>query len=392
MSRYCVVADDLSGALDTAVKFREAGFKTTILTTARLPASREFDVVVFDTETRMVKKAEASRRITRMAKVVREFGLDLIYKKIDSTLRGNLGLELDALMDVLQLRCIIVVPSYPAQGRAVLNGCLTVRGRPLEETEFAREVCSPVVTSHVPTLLAKTSRHEVKHVGLGVLTRGGLEKELMEANACVVVVDAITNMDLKRIAASYMNLRQRRNRILIAGSAGLAQQLAPLLARPRNSVLIVCGSINKVSVNQTKRLRKRERMPDYVIGLDSDLARVTARVNKRLVSGKDLILRTALPRGLPNKGRIEEGERYSEKIGLVVGGLRGIGKVIILGGETAHSIMETLGIKELEVVEEVLQGIPLCTSSGFLFITKAGGFGTEDTLIDLYRFLKNREW
>ena len=105
-----------------------------------------------------------------------------------------------------------------------------------------------------------------------------------------------------------------------------------------------------------------------------------------------MILRTTAREGGAPAGIMETGgERYAKRLGHVVGGLRGLGKIIVLGGETAYFMMRILRIKELEVVEEVIQGVPLCTSSGLSIITKAGGFGTEDTLIDLYRFLKNRK-
>ena len=78
---------------------------------------------------------------------------DSIYKKIDSTLRGNIGAELDAIIDELNLKAVIVTPSFPAAGRVTLNERVFVNGVPLEKTEAAYDPIKPIKTSYIPDLI-----------------------------------------------------------------------------------------------------------------------------------------------------------------------------------------------------------------------------------------------
>ncbi len=160
----CIIADDLTGALDTAAKFQIAGMETKVLTHSVAPKNCP-DLIVFDCETRVSERKEAYNRTVALANRIKQFNLNLIYVKVDSTLRGNVGAVLDALIDTLKFHSIILSPSFPAQGRTVSNGNLRVRDRPLADTDFFADVHSPVVTSHVPTLLESVSTHQVEHVG-----------------------------------------------------------------------------------------------------------------------------------------------------------------------------------------------------------------------------------
>ncbi len=205
----------------------------------------------------------------------------------------------------------------------------------------------------------------------------------------IVVVDAVTDDDLKQIAQDYLRLKIRGHRIVAAGSAELGGQLAPLLTKRKYPVLILGGSISRNSREQIKVLTQKEEIMEFVVDLNTDIAATATQVNSFLNQENDVLLRTSHRKtGAADDPRIRR--KYAKTIARIVTRVDCLKKMIIMGGETAYSVMEALGLHEFEILEEVLPGVPLCTASGLLFISKAGGFGDSRTLVKLYHYLKDR--
>ncbi len=151
------LADDLTGALETGAKFAGAGLRSLVTTELTLrPAGLEdgHEVLVIDTETRHVAPGEAAARVRLLASSARERGVGVVYKKTDSTLRGNIGSELGALLEAYPGAPVLYAPAYPAMGRTVKRGVLYVNGVPVSETAFGRDALNPVSTSFLPEALA----------------------------------------------------------------------------------------------------------------------------------------------------------------------------------------------------------------------------------------------
>ena len=137
--RIAVIADDLTGANDTGVQFAKQGLKTIVLMGRDFPSgTSDDDVVVMDSQSRSLTPAEAYREVAEMAAQVRDGRFHTVFKKIDSTLRGNIGPEIDAIMDTCGQDLAVVVPAFPKNGRTTVGGHLLVHGAPLETTEAAR--------------------------------------------------------------------------------------------------------------------------------------------------------------------------------------------------------------------------------------------------------------
>src|SRR6478672_4213431 len=131
--RVLCVADDLTGALEAGAGFAQYGHRSVVLTsTARESAIEDEDVLVVDTESRHVTPEEAKARVLALASIAS--GAQLIYKKTDSTLRGNIGPELAALSSLARRSRIAYVPAYPAVQRTARDGRLYVNGTPVNET------------------------------------------------------------------------------------------------------------------------------------------------------------------------------------------------------------------------------------------------------------------
>src|SRR5215211_3294140 len=118
------LADDMTGALEVGAKFRGAGIPCVV--SAKPIAVQSAPVVVFDTETRHCSPEFAAEEIRRFVLDSGVADPRLIYKKTDSTLRGNISAELRALADLFPEWLIGYAPAYPALGRTVRNGILHV--------------------------------------------------------------------------------------------------------------------------------------------------------------------------------------------------------------------------------------------------------------------------
>ncbi|MBN9657668.1 MAG: hypothetical protein J0H49_05785 [Acidobacteria bacterium] len=143
--RLLALADDLTGALEAGARFRDS----VVLLKPR--PDRPESVIVMDTESRhLAPDVAAFRLLGAMENVVS----DIVYKKTDSTLRGNIGAEFKALLGAYPESTICYVPAYPELGRTVRGGVLLVDGVPVHQTSFARDPLNPVTESHISRVLA----------------------------------------------------------------------------------------------------------------------------------------------------------------------------------------------------------------------------------------------
>src|ERR671933_2238315 len=140
-----LIADDLTGASDAGVQFARRGLAARVLFDLDDPAAaRDVEALVVDTDSRALPAAAAYARVRQVADHLRTARPEHVYKKIDSTLRGNLGAEIDAVMDALDFRLAVVAPAFPALGRTTRHGRHHLHGRPVHETEIGRDPKTPV--------------------------------------------------------------------------------------------------------------------------------------------------------------------------------------------------------------------------------------------------------
>ena len=226
-NKIVVIADDLTGANDTGVQFAKQGLKTLVLLRVPVSPSRlDEDVLVVDTQSRALSPAEAYQKVTETALLFKDRDqFPTLYKKIDSTLRGNLGTEIDAIMDACGLELAVVAPAFPRNGRTTVGGCHFLENTPLEATEIARDPNCPVGESHIPTLIAQQAKRKVGHVGIKSVLAGtegilAAMRQLSAAGRQILVCDAWQEDHLKMIALAAVRLEKP---ILWVGSAGLAE-------------------------------------------------------------------------------------------------------------------------------------------------------------------------
>ena len=398
-----IVADDLSGAADCGVACTELGLQTVVALQPSLSISGA-DALAINANTRAMSASEAAAVTEHLALSYRDHCL--VFKKLDSTLRGHLGPELGALLrarrTVRRDAVIIVAPAFPALGRTTVNGHQHLHGAPLERSEIWRREHSHE-TASIPAMLQaqglRTSLLPLQQVRADHETLFTTLDKL--SNDCdVVVCDAENDLDLTAIATSSLRLGPRA---LCAGSAGLARQLveAAHLSRPRaspaapaidGSMLFVIGSRSSVSQRQAAALAACEGVANVV----SD---PTATPEELLGSGAAPRLKAALAARQdaiiwqPEACAMDAAEtRGCDGVAAVLAAERDrIGALFATGGETARCLLEALDVEALDLVGEIEPGVPLSIARGkrrFPVITKAGAFGTASTLVKCWSYLR----
>lgn len=402
MQRLAVIADDLTGAMDTGLQFAKRGLETVVsMTWEHFPDAQ---VVAIDTDSRDSPASVARQRVLTVARLL---GDRALYKKVDSTMRGNVGYELRALCDALQPRGIVVAPAYPAGGRTTLWGHQRVGGKPLELTSFARDPRWPMRESHLPTMLVQQAGQEVGQVGLEPVARGAgaLAAALDACSQQLVVVDALEQSHLRVVARALVTLGSSW---LPCGSAGLAEEWVEALGLARDAapggprpnadpVLIVSGSRNEATLAQLRRatrdlgLPRVDLDPRRCYDAQGEVRRLAAACNAELDKGHHTIVTASFSPLMPGANAL-----VAQVLSAVAGEVaarRRLGGLFLTGGDIAVATCKALGVEALRIVAEVQPGIPggqLIGGSyeGMWVVTKAGGFGDERALLDGLAYLR----
>jgi uncharacterized protein YgbK (DUF1537 family) len=215
MIRVGIVADDLTGAADTASQFVRTGWQTEL---QLRPGASAAQVVAVTTDSRCLTASDAAKTVTDAVAHLRKVGVTHLYKKVDSTLRGHLRAEITAALDSWSPNAIAVVcPAFPAMGRTLVAGRLCVNGVPVSESGPGVDPLAPVSESHVPTLIGGS--HVAHEPGASARTLA----DRIAASGRIVVVDAADDGQMQRLAEAVALLDSRT---ISVGSAGLAGCLA----------------------------------------------------------------------------------------------------------------------------------------------------------------------
>jgi D-threonate/D-erythronate kinase len=374
-----VIADDLTGAADAGVQLVRAGYRTAVVFHGEEVPTTDIDAVSFDTDSRTMPAGFAAKRVVEVARAVR--GARIVYKKSDSTLRGNVAAELVALSGVAGRERTVVAPAFPAAGRTTLDGTQLVHGVPVDETEMRDDPQTPVREAHIPTLLAEAFS-SIGTLGVEDVADSGRVRQVLEENECVVA-DAERASDLKVLVRAVSDPA----RVLWAGSAGLAFALGSVYpgpgagdtgesGAPVRPVLVVVGSLSGVAREQVRRL-----VQEY-----GDIS-VEAGGGEAVAAARDALSGATCAVVHSPEKEDASGEAVLGSLAEVVGRLSEenlFGGLILTGGATAVGVARRLGATGILLRGEVEAGVPAGTLIGprpYPVVTKAGGFGGPDTLV-----------
>jgi uncharacterized protein YgbK (DUF1537 family) len=404
--RLGVIADDITGALDTGVQFVEAGLETVLLLDVDpgLPnqnqPGRERPVQVLSTDSRDGDVATAQRRAAQAAERLHRRWL---YKKIDSTMRGHVGPEIKAVLRTAGLSRAVVCPAVVGQGRTIREGELWVGGTLLHKSAFGRDPSWPARTSHLGDLLSVPSTHLPLDVARADTET--LAKAILEAPTPIVSVDAVETADIARIARAAV-----LSRCLPCGALGLARAwvqslIAEGLLRVERSggigfamrgvgtersaepVLVVAGSrhpTTRAQLGYTAAARDLVRI-EIETQDQGTQAEGWTTLAAALAQGRSVILHSPQQEIERGAERLALGEtmacwtqracREFDLAGLV-----------LTGGETALAVCRAFGAAAIDILGELETGIPWGrlvggAAPGLRVVTKAGGFGRPDSIL-----------
>lgn len=374
------IADDLTGAFEVGAQLAAQGVRCAVSTTDCWPDGAES--AVLNVATRHMDSEEASRAMNRLTRLARLRGIDRLYLKTDSTLRGRIAESFRAVLQEQADRSIVYVPAYPEMGRVVRNGMLYVNGKPLAETGFAEDLLNPVRESSIRAILEAAS---VSAVSLA--KNGNLAQMLEGGPGRVVICDGDEEADLVRVASE---LRRLNDPYIAAGTAAFARYWAaawndsrPEFTFPRPkaaSALAVVGSRHPAAIEQVDCAA---RLGTAVFEDDADAGRIAEEILNR----RWAILR---PSQQQRDSPLAVAWRCGRLASEVVRQSRP-DALIIFGGDTAAATLCCLECFLAWPCGEVLPGIPssLMEAAGrkSLLVTKAGGFGGASALYDIFRIL-----
>ena len=429
-----IIADDLTGANDTALQFFLKGSNTEILLGYNDELQNHINVGTWaiSTESRNIDKNDAAKIVYETAGVLKsKLNVEHFYKKIDSTLRGNITYEIFAALEATGKDAAVVAPAYVQEGRITIGGYQLLKGVPIERTDAARDPGAPIYESYVPDILRKplgdNAKTMVGSIELNVVAKGAgpiaqKMNELIESGKKIIVADCVSTIDFEQIVLA---MQKSPYNILPCGSAGLAQALAPLWLGdikvnkatktvPKLPKLILSGSATALSAMQLQKLENEDdfinktyflclTLKDIIDGVSESVIR---RIEENLVNDNIVAVHVCnileeLKTEEAKNFLIDEGitkEALSDKITGYLAELASIIKkdrefiLITIGGETSRACCDAIGAKYLQVVDGILPAIPLCIdSTAQLIVTKSGNLGTTTTLVEIVQYLEHHE-
>lgn len=368
-----LIADDLTGAGDASVQFAKRGWDTFLTLDVRLkPDTTDVTapstvvsglsrtVIAVTTDSRALSNDAAHELTAKALAALMNAGVDRIFLKIDSTMRGSVPGQVAGALAAWRMRYAdaraVVCPAYPRMGRTVESGRLLVHGEPVERTAMNRDPVTPVTTSDMAALLP--------------------------GSPDIAVVDAANDADLTAIAASISTAGPS---VIPVGSGGLAEAVSEVWSRDAGSVrlppdhgprpehdliphrrnsriLLQVSSLNPVSHAQVARLKAA--FPDVVV----------------LIAPSERGDSAAVAENLAREFAAQIAREEWDVLGFV-------------GGDGARATLKQLGASGIRIVDRLVEGIPLGLvvggdADGTPVFTKAGGFGDGDALVNCVERMK----
>lgn len=425
--KLAIIADDLTGANDSGVQLARHGLKTTVLLDMDETSIKNYEAVVFDTDSRSIDQVEAYEKVKQTVQFLILAGFKSIFKKLDSTMRGNIGAEIDAVYDAVKPNFMMIAPGYPKNNRSIRESTHYLNGIPLGETEISKDPKTPVTTSYLPDLLKQQTKQAIGTITVDDLAQGEKHiqnkiKTYFESNIPYLIIDSTEENHLEQILNYTKNLPYQ---FAWVGSAGIANYLPAYydipekqkqLTIPKNNgpILTVIGSVNKNSRAQLNVLL--ETTSTYAIPFESfkavtnelekdqEIKKVYQEAYQKAKDGHDVVIYStgekvdiekAWKAGEANGlNHTEISNEIVKAIGTICAELlenKCFKGVTMTGGDTAKQICSLWDVKGFELLDELEIGVPISRFLGIddlYVITKAGGFGSKNVFMTAINKLK----
>lgn len=436
MGKTGLITDDMTGTMTCGVLLAQKGIKAcSFFSKDDLEGAKDQDALILSANSRNLKPEHAKKNVKEAYQALKQQGAEYFTKRIDTTFRGGIGYEIDALLEEMPEDTIaIAAAAMPDTRRILVGGYSIIDGTILTETGAARDVLSPIKEAHIPTLLRSQSRYPVGEIPLKYVLDE--EEKLMEklrecrnAGHKILVVDGISHQHLEKTASAVHRLGWN---IVCVDPGAFTQKMAlcrgigdpnrsgylpkesPDIHQYKEKLLIVAGSATEVTKKQLHRLAQK----DYcqIVSIDAEqLAKGGETANTEIARGislcrqaigngnaKVIALETAAYGARLNLKDIERdwglntGEA-SANINIGLGKIAEsaantlfdsgiLGGIYMTGGDTLVSVLKSLGASGIRLVDTVQPqtnlGILIGGKlNGTNIVGKGGLIGPDDTII-----------
>lgn len=420
-----IIADDFTGSNDAGVQLVNKGMTVNVFfdwqhanfCENNSNTEHTNSVMVINTESRATTSEEAQKRIkTVMANNSKD---KHCYKKIDSTLRGNIGAEIEALLDSTHYKVALVIPAFPKMKRITKKGKCYIDGIELIKTEFASDPKTPIYSSNIKACIEQQTTLLCEEIYLETVRSQQLQHQieaLIDKNHKIIVIDAESDQDLQLIIQQILPIQEQ---VLLVGSAGLIDFL-PIVAKQKvktdsntksNPLLVIAGSMSETTQQQISYTIKNGNNNWKVVDIeitdlilkfpDRKLTKYIEQIQQILDYHQHCIVRTSSNRADRHKidsycqkyqlTRTQLGEQICQSLGLLVKHLQ-FHNLFLTGGDVAISVAKSLGAIGFKIEGEVSVGVPygkLISEKNLHYrvFTKAGGFGCQDIFLKALAFI-----
>ena len=423
MQKYIVIADDLTGSNATCSLFKKIGLRAASILKLQGDINYDVDVISYSTASRGLDKEEAYNKVSEAIKILKSKDVLVYNKRIDSTLRGNIGTEINAMLDNLEDdRIAVVVPAYPDSGRIVVNKTMLVNGVLLENSDAGKDPKTPIKTSCVESLVQKDIKYSSTYFTLSDIAQPieEIAKKIQEAikKSRVLIFDAVNNEDIIKISKAIIHSDIN---IITVDPGPFTLYYSKELQKKNHlekKILMVIGSVTATTKKQIEYILQEENIFLVKMKVEDffeketclkEIERVISFIKKGIVS-YDLFLVTTSPIGDEKKADLQKlAENLNttvEEISKIIANTLTETVVKILketekfegvyssGGDITIALLEKLKAIGVEIREEV---IPLAAYGRIIggdfpnlkLVSKGGMVGDEKTIKLCLHKIKN---
>ncbi|WP_336182278.1 four-carbon acid sugar kinase family protein [Fusobacterium polymorphum] len=423
MQKYIVIADDLTGSNATCSLFKKIGLRAASILKLQGDINYDVDVISYSTASRGLDKEEAYKKVSEAIKILKNKDVLVYNKRIDSTLRGNIGTEINAMLDNLEDdRIAIVVPAYPDSGRIVVNKTMLVNGVLLENSDAGKDPKTPIKTSCVESLIQKGIKYSSTYFTLSDIEQPIEEivKKIQEAikKSRVLIFDAVNNEDIIKISKAIIHSDID---IVTVDPGPFTLYYSKELQKKNHlekKILMVIGSVTATTKKQIEYILQEEDIFLVKMKVEDffeketclkEIERVIAYIKKGIAS-YDLFLVTTSPIGDEKKADLQKlaenlnttveeiskiiANTLTETIVKILKETQKFEGIYSSGGDITIALLEKLKAIGVEIREEV---IPLAAYGRLIggdfpnlkLVSKGGMVGDEKTIKLCLHKIKN---
>ena len=423
MQKYIVIADDLTGSNATCSLFKKIGLRAASILKLQGDINYDVDVISYSTASRGLDKEEAYKKVSEAIKILKNKDVLVYNKRIDSTLRGNIGTEINAMLDNLEDdRIAVVIPSYPDSGRIVVNKTMLVNGVLLENSDAGKDPKTPIKTSCVESLVQKDIKYSSTYFTLSDIAQPieEIAKKIQKAikKSRVLIFDAVNNEDIIKISKAIIHSDIN---IVTVDPGPFTLYYSKELQKKNHlekKILMVIGSVTATTKKQIEYILQEEDIFLVKMKVEDffeketclkEIERVISFIKKGIAS-YDLFLVTTSPIGDEKKADLQKLAKNLnttvEEISKIIANTLTETVVKILketekfegvyssGGDITIALLEKLKAIGVEIREEV---IPLAAYGRIIggdfpnlkLVSKGGMVGDEKTIKLCLHKIKN---